>query len=145
MRPPVKEVSSVICINITDNLHRLTQCLRHAMWQRVNSLRIKVPPLINNLVLTIKKSSINLLKSGIKDQATPIVFHILPHVVVYLIYRFQMVDPGSMQVLRQVNYFSHDADSDKSNFPTHHTNLMLLLTDIIFIELSIGVNLWVES
>ena len=50
MRPPVKEITSVVCINITDNLQGLTQCLRLAMWQRVNSLQIKVPPMINHLV-----------------------------------------------------------------------------------------------
>ena len=99
MWPPVKEITSVIHINITDNLHRLTQRLRHAIWQRVNSLRIKVSPFINHLVLIIKQSIINLLKRGIKSQATPIVFHALPYVVVYLIYLLQMIKLGSSQVM----------------------------------------------
>ena len=75
----------MIHINITDNLHRITQCLRHSMWQWVNILQIKVSPLINHLVLIIKQYIINILKREIKLQATPIVFHVLPCVVVYLI------------------------------------------------------------
>ena len=80
------------------------------MCQRVNSIRIKVPPLINQLALIIEKSIINLLKHGIKSQATPILFHVLPNVVVYLIYRFEMVDTGGKQVLRQTTYLSHDVN-----------------------------------
>ena len=82
MQPPVKEITCVICINIRDNLHILNQCLQNDMWKRVNRPWIKVPPFTNHLVLTIKKSIINLQKRGIKYQVTPIVFHVLPHVVV---------------------------------------------------------------
>ena len=98
MQPPVKDTTSMIRINIIDSLHRLTQCLRHDMRQQVNSLRIKVPPLINHLFYH-QTIYINLLKRWIKFQETPIVLCVLPHVVVYLIYRFQMIDLGITQVL----------------------------------------------
>ena len=119
------------------------------MWQHINSLRIKLPPMINHLVLIIEKSIINLLKRGIKSQATPIVFQVIPHVVVYLIYRFQMVDPGSTHVLQQTTYIIHDVNSTVNstefNHPTQHTNVLLVIMDTIYTQISRGVNLWVET
>ena len=38
MRPSVKEITYLICIDITDNLYRLTQYLWYVMWQWVNSI-----------------------------------------------------------------------------------------------------------
>ena len=136
MRPPVKDITRVIHINISDNMHILNQCLRYARWKWVNSLHIKVPPMINHRVLIIKKSIINLLKRGIKYQATLIVFHVLPHVVVYIINRLQMIDLGITHFLQQTTYFSHDVNSTEFNLPMHHTSVMLLLMDSILVEIS---------
>ena len=56
-----------------------------------------------------------------------------------------MIDLGSTQVLQQTTYLSHDVDSDKFNSSTEHTNVVLVLMDNIFIDLSRGVNLFVET
>ena len=101
--------------------------------------------MINHRVLIIKKSIINLLKRGIKYQATLIVFHVLPHVVVYIIHRFQMVGLESTQVLQQTTDLSHDLNSAEFNLPAQHTNVMLVIMDTICIELSGGFNLCVET
>ena len=115
------------------------------MCQRVNSLRIKVPQLIDHLALIIEKSIINILKRGNKSQATPIMFHVLPNVVVYIIYRSQIIYSCITQVLRQTTYFIHAVDSSELNLPTQHTNVLLLLIDTIFMDLSGRVNQWVET
>ena len=85
------------------------------------------------------------MKREIKYQATPMVFHVFPHVGVYLIYRFQMIESGSIKVLWQTTYFIHAVDSSELNLPTQHTNMLFLLIDTIFIDLSGGVKQWVEN
>ena len=133
----------MICINTTDDLNRLTQCLCHTMWKQVNILWIKVPPLINHLVLITEQSIINLMKRGIKPQATPIVFNDPPHVVVYLIYRFQMVDQWRTQVLQQTTYLSHNINSSKFNRPNHHTNVLLaLMENFSSISAEVSISGW---
>ena len=115
------------------------------MWKRANRLRIKFPLLINHLVLIIKKYIINILRRVIKSQSTPIVFHVLPHVVVYIIHRFQMVGPESTQVLQQTTDLSHDLNSAEFNLPAQHTNVMSVLMDTISININRGVNIWAET
>jgi hypothetical protein len=56
-----------------------------------------------------------------------------------------MFDSGSTQVLQQTTYFSHDIDSTEFNCPTQHTDVMLVLMEAIVVQLSGGVNLWMES
>ena len=105
------------------------------MWKRANRLRIKFPLLINHLVLIIKQYIINILRRVIKSQSTPIVFHVLPHVVVYIINRLQMIDLGITHFLQQTTYFSHDVNSTEFNLPMNHTSVMLVLMDSILVEI----------
>ena len=123
----------MICINKTNNLNSINQCLRHDMMQWVDGLRIKVYPLVHHFVLVFGYSVVNLLVGWIKNHSTWVQLHTVLNVIVYLVLCFQVINMQRTQVMVQGTYLSNHIYPVNINIPLQHPNMFMEIMNTIFV------------